>query len=117
MKTILIVDDEGEMLDSLKRFIERREATAVLTAKTLEQGLKVYQENKPIAVFIDLHLGDTSGIDVLKNLKAIDPNIRAYLFTGDKSFADRNPPESLGAVGYIIKPILPQELIKIIENL
>jgi DNA-binding NtrC family response regulator len=117
MKTILIIDDESETIASLKRFIERREAANVLTAQTPEQGVKVYQENKPIAVFIDLHLGDASGVDVLKNLKTIDPNVKAYFFTGDQSFANSNPPESLGAVGYVIKPILPNELIKIIESL
>jgi two-component system response regulator YesN len=102
---------------SLVRLIERRVKAKVLTAQTPEEGLKVYQENKPIAVFIDLHLEDTSGIDVLKNLKQIDPDVKAYFFTGDQSFADSNPPESLGVIRHIIKPILPQELIKIIENL
>ncbi|MCM8788117.1 MAG: response regulator [Candidatus Omnitrophica bacterium] len=117
MKSVLIIDDEEEMLGSLKRFIEKRKVANILTAKNKEQSLKVYQENNPEAVFIDLHLGNESGIDVLKSLKAIDPNVKAYLFTGDKAFADNNPKEKLGILGYIIKPISPSELIKIIESL
>jgi len=117
MKTILIIDDEEEMAESLKRFIERKNVATVLTAQTLEDGIKAYQESKPIAAFIDLHLGDTSGVDVLKRLRQIDPNVKAYLFTGDEAFASENSPESLGAIAYIMKPILPHELIKIIENL
>ncbi|MBP7088965.1 MAG: response regulator [Candidatus Omnitrophica bacterium] len=117
MKTILIVDDEGTMLDFIKRIIERRGVANVLTAQTPEEAVKVYQENKPLAAFIDLHLGDASGVDLLKNLKQIDPNIKAYFFTGDQTFANVNPPQSLGAIAYIIKPILPPELIKIIESL
>jgi len=117
MKTILIVDDEGEMVESLKRFIERKAAANVLTAQNPKEAVKVYQENKPIAAFIDLHLGDASGVDVLKDIKQMDPAVKVYLFTGDQSFADKNSPESLGAVGYIIKPVVPQQLIAIIEEL
>ncbi|MCM8832011.1 MAG: response regulator [Candidatus Omnitrophica bacterium] len=118
MKTILIVDDEREMLEALKRFIEKRKIANILIATNIDETLKIYQENnKPEAVFIDLHIGNESGIDLLKNLKAIEPNIKAYFFTGDKVFADKNPPQKLGICGYIIKPILPAELIKIIEGL
>ncbi|MDP2922957.1 MAG: response regulator [Candidatus Omnitrophota bacterium] len=117
MKTILIVDDEGEMLAALAKMIERRGSAKVLTATTPEEGIKIYQENKPDGVFLDLHLSDITGIEVLQKLKQINPQVKAYFITGDQVFVDRNPPESIGVLGYLVKPIIPQELIKIIENL
>ncbi|MFA6281793.1 MAG: response regulator [Candidatus Omnitrophota bacterium] len=117
MKTILIIDDEIEMLGFLKRIIERTMAVNVLTAQTPEEGIRLYRENKPDVVFLDLHLSDIKGTEVLKKIKEINPQVKAYFITGDEIFVNKNPAESLGAIGYLVKPIIPQDLIAIAEGI
>ena len=117
MKTILIIDDEIEMLGFLKRIIERAITANVLTAQTSEEGIKLYQENKPDVVFLDLHLSDIKGTEVLTKIKGINPQVKAYFITGDDIFVNKNTAESLGAIGYLVKPIIPQDLIRIVESL
>ncbi|MBU1112361.1 MAG: response regulator [Candidatus Omnitrophica bacterium] len=115
-KTVLIVDDEQEMAESLGRVIERRGIKA-LTASTKEEALKLYQENKPDCVFLDLHLSESKGTEVLKKLKEIDPKVKAYLLTGDLVFTERNTPESIGVEGFLLKPIEVEDVFKIVEEL
>jgi DNA-binding NtrC family response regulator len=117
MKTILIIDDEIEVLGFLKRIVERTMTANVLTAQTSEEGIKLYQENKPDVVFLDLHLSNIKGTEVLNKIKEINPQVKAYFITGDDIFISKNPAESLGAIGYLVKPIIPQDLIKIVENI
>ncbi|MDP2922291.1 MAG: response regulator [Candidatus Omnitrophota bacterium] len=115
MKTVLIIENEQEALIPLARLIERRGIKA-LTAMRGQEGIKLYEENKPDGVLLDLHLPMMDGTEVLKKLKEINPLVKVYFLTGDQIFADRNPPESIGAMGYLIKPIMPQELMKVIES-
>ncbi len=116
MKTVLIVDDEQEMTLFLSKLIERKGLKA-LTASTGEDALRLYKENKPDCVFLDLHLPGTKGTEVLKKLRESDPKLKAYFITGDQLFAEKNPPESIGASGYLLKPIDTDDIIKIISLL
>ena len=116
MKTILIVDDEQEMAESLGRVIERRGVKA-LTASTGQEALKLYKENKPDCVFLDLHLSEMKGTEILKKLKEFNPKVKAYFITGDQIFVERNSPESVGAEGFLLKPIEVEDVFKIVESL
>jgi len=115
-KTVLIVDDEQEMAEALARVIERKGAKALIAA-TEEVATKLYKENAPDCVFLDLHLSETQGTEVLKKLREIDSNIKAYFMTGDQIFVERQSMEEIGAKGYLLKPIDVKELVKIIEGL
>ena len=116
MKTILIVDDEQEMAQSLGRIIERKGEKALI-ASTGEEALKLYKENKPDCVFLDLHLSEVKGTEVLEKLKSIDAQVKAYFITGDQIFVEKQPPESIGVMGYLLKPIDVEDVVKIIESL
>lgn len=116
MRTILIVDDEQEMAQSLGRIIERKGEKALI-ALTGEEAVKLYKDNKPDCVFLDLHLSEMKGTEVLDKLKEIDSKVKAYFITGDQGFIDKQTPESIGALGYLIKPIDVEEIVKIIKEL
>lgn len=116
MKTVLIIDDEKELIDYIGKFIEGK-GFKVFTAGTGEEGLELYKENKPDCVFLDLHLPQMDGMTVLKKLKEMDLGAKVYLVTGDESPALRSTGEKLGAKGYIVKPIIIKNLLKILETL
>lgn len=115
-KTVLIVDDEQEMTESLARVIERR-GVKVLTTASGEEALRLYKEDKPDCVFLDLHLSGMKGTEALEKLKEIDPQVKVYFITGDQIFVERQPPESIGAIGYLLKPIDVEDVVKIVESL
>jgi DNA-binding response OmpR family regulator len=66
---VLIVDDDLDLLRMTKSRLEQ-EGFAVLTATTGEQGARIAAMRRPDAILLDLLLPDTSGLEVLRSLKA-----------------------------------------------
>jgi len=116
MKTILIIDDEKELVGYLSMFIEKK-GFNVLSAATGEEGSKLYKQNRPDCVFLDLHLTEMDGMTVLKEIKEIDPKASVYLATGDDSPELRKKGEELGIKGYLLKPLDIRAVIKILSSL
>ncbi len=67
MKSVLIIDDEQELIERLAIFLQRK-GLKVWTANTGEEGLPLYEEQRPDCVFLDLHLPTMDGISVLKKI-------------------------------------------------
>lgn len=104
------------MLVFLSKTLERRGIKA-LTAATAEEGIKIYTENNPDGVFLDLHLPRTDGVQVLKSLKQINPQVKVYFITGDQGFIEKQSAESLSTQGFLFKPITASDIVKIVEGL
>lgn len=81
MKTILIIDDEVYGRDHLGKIIERH-GFKVLAARTGEDGIKIYKENRPDYVFVDILLPGIDGEDVFKYIKEINPDANILFTTG-----------------------------------
>ncbi|MDD2523227.1 MAG: response regulator [Endomicrobiia bacterium] len=103
-KKVLIVDDEEEIVAFMARFLKRLNIDSV-TAISGEEALEYYQIDKFDCVFLDIHLGGISGIDVLKKLKKINPNAKVIVITGSISSDNRDKVLDLGAIDYLQKPI------------
>ena len=75
METILIVDDDVSLLESLKMHFEevRQDGAAftVVTAHNAAQALKVAQEAQPSLVILDMMLPDRSGLEIVDELRGI----------------------------------------------
>ena len=117
MIRILTVDDHAVVRNGIKKIYEGRpgaatfgEASNALEACTLvrEQGWDV--------VVLDISIGDRSGIDVMKELKAIRPKLPVLILSmhSEAQFARRA--FKAGAAGYITKDSLPDELAKAIDR-
>lgn len=80
---ILVIDDETYILDVVQGFLEAY-GWNVITANTPERGLALYQEHQGgiSAVILDLSMPGKSGIEVFKELKAIDPGVKVILCSG-----------------------------------
>lgn len=117
MKSVLIIDDEQELIERLAIFLQRK-GLKVFTANTGEAGLELYKEHdEPDCVFLDLHLPTMDGISVLKKIKEINPEAIVYFVTGDENAVLQKEGESLGAKGYILKPINIKNILNIIDTL
>lgn len=116
--TILIVDDEPDILDFLSYTI-KKEGYRVFTAKNGEESIKLAQQISPSLILMDVMMPQMDGIEacqiIRKELQMNQPII-AFLTARSEDYAQIAGFEA-GADDYISKPIRPRLLISKIESL
>lgn len=80
-RTVLCVDDEQNILNSLKRLL-RKESYRLLTATSGQQGLEILAQNKVDMVISDQRMPGMSGTDFLKQVKTLYPDVIRIILTG-----------------------------------
>ncbi len=109
---ILYVDDDKDMLDSLRIVLEANNYE-VKTAMTAEEGIKVFKRERPNVVIVDLMMEEVdSGTNFVKNLRLIDSSTPVYMLSsvGDKLNAEIAYSD-LGLSGIFQKPLEPKKLL------
>jgi two-component system phosphate regulon sensor histidine kinase PhoR len=112
---ILIVDDEKGLLSGTKRLLESEGYIAYAT-ESGEKGLDLARKQELDLALIDLKMPDMDGIEVLKEIKKIQPNTVCFIATAFASFDTAIESTKLGAYSYIPKPFTPEELIQQLER-
>ena len=101
--TLLIVDDEVNVLESLRWTF--KDEYDLFMAKDMPTALKLAQENEIDAVLLDIRLGiGVSGVDVLERLKFLKPDIEVVMITGYATEETILKALRLGACEYLHKP-------------
>ena len=108
-RSLLIVDDDRPFLTRLARAMEGR-GYSVTTAERVEEGLRAIANHPPAYAVIDMRLGDGNGIDVISELKSLNPNTRALILTGYGNIASAVRAVKLGAHDYLAKPADADEI-------
>ena len=106
-RTVLVVEDEEDIRDLLRRYLERA-GLAVLVAGTGAQALGELGRSAPDLVLLDLGLPDIDGTEVLR---AAVPGTPVVVLTARTSPADRIAGLGAGAADYVVKPFSPTELV------
>lgn len=112
---ILVVDDEVEVANFLCVFLERLGLNAE-KAICGREALEAFIRNRPDWVFLDIKMPDMDGIEVLKKMKEIYPDIKAMMITGRNDEATQSEAQALGASDYLIKPIDLDDLLEKIKK-
>jgi len=99
----MIIDDEVLTLNNLKRALTR-EGYEVLISDNGENGLAIYRERRPNLVLVDLMLPGIDGLEVLKRIKAIDPETVVIMITAYEILEKAVQAMKLGAYDYLLKP-------------
>jgi len=109
MPTILIVEDESELVKVLRSYLEQA-GFNVLTAYRGDTGLSIWEHKRPDLVLLDLNLPGVDGLDVAREIrrKADTPLI---MLTARVEETDRLIGLELGADDYITKPFSPREVV------
>lgn len=112
---LLIVEDEETLRESLKRvFI--REGYEVDTVKSAEVALKIF-EGKPYDLIItDIILPGINGIELLKKFKEHNPENIIIIITAFASLETAVEALRAGAYDYVVKPIIHEEIKRIVRN-
>ncbi len=107
MQTVLVVDDDKSIRYSLKRMLE--ENFSVLTAGNGEEVLQQMTASSPDLIIMDIKMPGRSGIDILKEIKKIDPKSLVILMTAYGTTETAIEAMKYGAFDYILKPFpIPQ---------
>lgn len=109
MPTILIIEDENELVRVLRSYLERANYR-VISADQGDTGLAIWAQKEPDLVILDLNLPGMDGLDVAREIrrKADTPII---MVTARVEETDRLIGLELGADDYITKPYSPREVV------
>ena len=106
--TILVVEDERDIRDLLRRYLERA-GHSVLTSGTGAEALRLLEDGSADLVLLDLGLPDIDGFEVLRFASVIGVSVIAL--TARSSVDDRIRGLEKGADDYVTKPFSPQEVV------
>jgi DNA-binding NtrC family response regulator len=114
MQTILIVDDDKSIRYSLKRMTEG--TYSVQTAQNGDEALERFRETTPDLVIMDIKMPGRSGIDILKEMKSLDPKSLVILMTAFGTTETAIEAMKYGAFDYILKPFPIPQMKGLIEK-
>ncbi|HEY4182412.1 MAG TPA: sigma-54 dependent transcriptional regulator [Kofleriaceae bacterium] len=107
MPTILIVDDNETIREGLAHMVKKLGHTPVL-ATSGAAGVAAFKAHRADFVITDLKMEGGTGVDVLKGISAIDPDVPIMIITGFGSVETAVEAMKLGAFDFLTKPIQPE---------
>jgi two-component system response regulator HydG len=114
-KRVLIIDDDFDMCSLLSKFLVRK-GYETETAHSGAKGIARFKEDRFDIVLCDFRLGDMDGKRVLAEIKAISPQAIVLIITGYSDIKTAVDVIRLGAFDYITKPLIPDEVITVLEK-
>lgn len=101
--SLMLVDDDAAFCSVLAHALTKRGYT-VRTAHNADEGMVLATEESPEYAVVDLKMPGSSGLDMVKRLHELDPNVCIVILTGYASIATAVEAIKLGAIHYIAKP-------------
>jgi CheY-like chemotaxis protein len=102
MKRVLLVDDEPELTDVVREYLQ--DTYEVVVANDGPAALAAFRRHRPDVVFLDVNMPGPSGLEVLKQLRQADPTLPVVMVTVDTEIATVQECLRQGAFGYVPKP-------------
>jgi two-component system nitrogen regulation response regulator GlnG len=115
VRKLLVIDDEPGIRFGVSE-VFAQEQIEVLQAGTAEEGLAVVAQELPDVILLDIRLGDCSGLQVFHDIRELDPKCLVIFITGFGTADTAIEAMKLGAYDYLIKPLDPTQLQKIVEQ-
>ena len=120
--SILVIDDEIEILDMLSRFLNRNPNFTVQTFSNPVSALSSINNNtKYDLVLLDIMMPQMNGLDVLEKLKEINSDQKVIMMTAYSTLDKVLKSHKIGATNYIMKPFssldsLEKKVIEVLED-
>ncbi|MDL1972569.1 MAG: sigma-54 dependent transcriptional regulator [Deltaproteobacteria bacterium] len=110
MSKVLFIDDE-EGIRKIFSILLRKEGYQVFTAKSGEEGLKIFEQEMPPIVITDIKMPGMDGIEVLKRVKEINPEAEVIIITGYGNMNSAIEALKLDASDFLPKPVKDEALL------
>jgi DNA-binding NtrC family response regulator len=109
---ILVVDDEGDFLETLMNRLRKRNIGTIGCASG-EEAVRLVKEHLFDVVILDIKMpGGMDGIETLREIKRIQPEVEVILLTGHASLETSVEGMRQGAYDYLLKPIRLEDLLE-----
>lgn len=116
-KRILLVDDDFEIIESLRMLLEAKGYT-ILVARDGNQGLAMAEREDPDLMILDMMMPKRSGFLVLEKLRRSRPvPLKIIMITANEGSRHKAYAEMLGVDDYIRKPFAMDRLLESVERL
>ena len=112
---ILIVDDEAIVRESIRDWLKDA-GFPVTTAENGEEALEMVENQDFSVMVMDIRLPGESGLAILKKVKSVRPWIKSIIITAYPTEESTLEAKRLGAIDYIVKPVAPDDLEKLIRQ-
>jgi CheY-like chemotaxis protein len=116
--TILVVEDERNMIKLLRRVLERH-GYKILTASDGETAVEIYQHGKEAIdiVLLDLGLPKMTGREVLRHIKNENPDAKVVIASGYLEPELKSEIDRAGVKYFLSKPYRPDQLVQTLQSL
>jgi two-component system response regulator RegA len=114
-RSILVVDDDDRFRERLVRALAERGHEAQ-GARNVEEARRLANAESPEWAIVDLRMPGASGMELVRDLLAIDPATRVVVLTGYGSIATAVEAVKLGAVDYLTKPADADQILAALEG-
>jgi len=115
MPNILVIDDELSIRESFSLILE--EKYKVLLAASGEVALKQVADQKLDLAFLDIRMPGMDGLETLKRIKEINPDLEVVMVTALNDVSKANAAVKHGARDYVVKPFDVNHIIKLTEQI
>lgn len=112
---VLLVDDEEEFVTALAERLTIR-GYSPQVAFTGEQALNLLENEQPDVMVLDLKMPGIDGLEVLRRVKKLYPEVQVIILTGHGSERDRDAGRRLGAFEQLQKPVGIEDFVNILER-
>jgi DNA-binding NtrC family response regulator len=114
MKKILVVDDEPGIRETLKALLKKEYALSF--SSNGEEGVQHFQDASPDLILLDLAMPKMDGMDALKKLREISPDVPVIMLTATMTTKTAVEAMKIGANDYLTKPFDHEELKLVIAK-
>ena len=112
---VLVVDDEAVIREGVKRILENS-GFSVETCATGRMALEMIQEQEFQMVITDLKMPGMGGMEVLKTIKILQPEVPVIIITGYSTVDTAVEAMKNGAIDYVAKPFTPDALMEKVDK-
>jgi K+-sensing histidine kinase KdpD len=114
-ETILVVDDDRDFLEIIRRILEHKGYT-VETVPSADEAVSRLKGRFSNVAILDISLPDADGTELLSRVMEMQPDIIAIMLTGHSSVQNAVQSLNCGAFAYLEKPVDPENLISVISR-
>ncbi|MGM0787410.1 MAG: response regulator [Thermodesulfobacteriota bacterium] len=109
--TVLVVDDEQIIRDSLREWLGEEGGFSVVTAKSGQEALELIRDRQVDLMLADIKMPGMDGIELLDSALQINPDLAVMMITAYATVDTAVEAMKLGAVDYLVKPFDPDSLL------
>lgn len=119
MITALLIDDDQHLREGMKSMLDRYfpEIAIIGEAESVKTGIVAMEKHKPQVVFLDIHLSDGTGFDILEEVLRVHGKTSSHIvfITAHEQYALKA--FKFSALDFLLKPVDPEELQKTVNKI